>query len=332
MKVLLINSDEGPDYLADLVNYFFLTQNIEIYTNHTLKYLFDDYPNVENLYGKGFTLYGKLDYKLKKKINQINISSYIGGYNNFDKIIFTSICRKFKNEPLRDNLFETINAEVKSKEIIVLDGEDGQEVNEVIANKSNYFKRELSLKYKNLAKPISFAFPKLELPKRTKSLNEKTQLLAPMDPRYVNSYIYNESDYFEQYSQSIFGTTIKKGGWDCMRHYEILSTGTLLYFPGVEKKPFLTMNDFPTQLQIEVNHLFRKLITSYENIDSIDKIKLSNSSKNYIYRGVKKVKMRLSNMNLIENNMRNIEDFRKEYSLWVQKFGTTDVYKKILDL
>lgn len=92
------------------------------------------------------------------------------------------------------------------------------------------------------------------------------------------------------------------------------------------------MNDFPTQLQIEVNHLFRKLITSYENIDSIDKIKLRNSSKNYIYRGVKKVKLRLSNMNLIENNMRNIEDFRKEYSLWLQKFGTTDVYKKILDL
>ena len=90
MKVLLINSDEGPDYLADLVNYFFLTQNIEIYTNHTLKYLFDDYSNVENLYGKGFTLYGKLDYKLKKKVNQINISSYIGSYNNFDKIIFTS--------------------------------------------------------------------------------------------------------------------------------------------------------------------------------------------------------------------------------------------------
>ena len=52
----------------------------------------------------------------------------------------------------------------------------------------------------------------------------------------------------------------------------------------------------------------------------------------HIYRGVKKVKMRLSNMNLVENNMRNIEDFRKEYSLWLQKFGTTDVYKKILDL
>ena len=113
MKVLLINSDEGPDYLADLVNYYFLTQNFEFYTNHTLNYLFDDFLNLENLYGKGFTLYGKLDYKLKKKISQINISSFKGDYNNFDKIIFTSICRKFKNEPLRDTLFNTINAEIK---------------------------------------------------------------------------------------------------------------------------------------------------------------------------------------------------------------------------
>tara|TARA_Y100000389_G_C17471376_1_gene531550 strand:+ start:8012 stop:9010 length:999 start_codon:yes stop_codon:yes gene_type:complete len=332
VKVLLINSDEGPDYLADLVNYFFLTQNFDVYTNHTLHYLFDDFQNPENLYGKGFTLYAKLDYKLKEKITEINTPAFKGDFNNFDKIIFTSIFRKYKNIPLREDFFNLINKEIKSKEIIVLDGEDIQKIDEVIANKTNYFKRELSSQYGNLAKPISFTYPKLELPNQVKLLSEKTQLLAPMDPRYLNSYIFNELDYLEQYSRSIFGTTTKKSGWDCMRHYEILSRGTLLYFPGVEEKPGLTMNNFPTLSQIEVNNLFKRLITGYENIDSSEKIRMQYDTKNYFYRGIKKVKSKLSKMNLIENNMKNIEDFRKEYQFWFQEWGTTDSYKKIFDL
>ena len=43
MKVLLINSDDGLDYLADLVNYFFITNNFEIYTNHNFEYLFQSF-------------------------------------------------------------------------------------------------------------------------------------------------------------------------------------------------------------------------------------------------------------------------------------------------
>ena len=36
MKVLLINSDYGPDYLADLVNYYFISNRHEVFTNHRL--------------------------------------------------------------------------------------------------------------------------------------------------------------------------------------------------------------------------------------------------------------------------------------------------------
>ena len=33
--------------------------------------------------------------------------------------------------------------------------------------------------------------------------------------------------YYADYQRSYFGLTYKKGGWDCMRHLEIMANGTL---------------------------------------------------------------------------------------------------------
>ena len=73
MKILLINTDDGPDYLSDLINYYFISKNYDIYTNHNLNFLFNDYKNKSELYGKGFTIYGKLDKKLKDNIQKYGI-------------------------------------------------------------------------------------------------------------------------------------------------------------------------------------------------------------------------------------------------------------------
>ena len=87
-----------------------------------------------------------------------------------------------------------------------------------------YFKRELNEKDSNLAFPISFTFPAKEL---TKNILEKVQLLAPMDPRFNNSYIYNdEESYFQQYSNSVFATTIKS--W--MGLHEIRNISRIFYY------------------------------------------------------------------------------------------------------
>jgi hypothetical protein len=47
----------------------------------------------------------------------------------------------------------------------------------------------------------------------------------------------NEEDYFEDMSKSWFGLTSKKGGWDSLRHYEIMASGSLLLFRDYDKKP-----------------------------------------------------------------------------------------------
>ena len=45
MKIFLYNSDNGPDYLADLINYYFISNRYQIFTNYRLDFLFDDFKN-----------------------------------------------------------------------------------------------------------------------------------------------------------------------------------------------------------------------------------------------------------------------------------------------
>ena len=52
-----------------------------------------------------------------------------------------------------------------------------------------------------------------------------------------NHHIFeNEKDYFEDISTSWFGVTSKKGGWDTLRHYEIILLEHF-YFLGITIKP-----------------------------------------------------------------------------------------------
>ena len=41
---------------------------------------------------------------------------------------------------------------------------------------------------------------------------------------------HEESEYKRAYSESYFGSTKKKAGWDCMRHYEIVASGAVPFF------------------------------------------------------------------------------------------------------
>lgn len=329
MKVLLINSDYGPDYLADLVNYYFISNRYEVFTNHRLDFMFNDFKNHSDLYGKGFTVYGKLESSLKSSLKILSKEEILDSIEKYELIIFTSIQRNFKNKSLKDSYFHLLNKTNPKKEIYVIDGEDYQLIDEDIASKSKYFKRELIEKYKSKAFPISFSYPENELPLKRIEIKDKTQLLAPMDPRFLNSYIYDEQGYYQQYSNSIFGTTTKKQGWDCMRHYEILSVNTLPFFPGIEDKPKLTMINFPIKLQNEVNKIFKKLILDQQNVDTLEQIRLKNYVKNPFLGGVKKISMKLSALNIFENNINKLEKLNSEFQNWFMQKGLTSSYEEL---
>jgi len=105
--------------------------------------------------------------------------------------------------------------------------------------------------------PINFSFPKEKI---VTSIPPKNLLLAPLIPGNKATYIYkNEFTYYNQYKQSLFAITCKKGGWDCLRHYEIMACGCIPVFLNINDCPSNTMSLLPKNLFLEANTLYDSL-------------------------------------------------------------------------
>ncbi|HXF38648.1 MAG TPA: glycosyltransferase family 1 protein [Blastocatellia bacterium] len=50
-------------------------------------------------------------------------------------------------------------------------------------------------------------------------------------------FFYKEDDYYADLKSSRFGVTLKRAGWDCLRHYELAASGCVLCFRDLDKKP-----------------------------------------------------------------------------------------------
>ncbi len=110
--------------------------------------------------------------------------------------------------------------------------------------------------------PIQFSISETKI---VEKVPEKTQDFARLIPGDVSTYIYtDETEYYKDYSRSYFALTWKKGGWDCLRHYEILASGCIPYFVDLEKCDTDTMPFFPKELILEAMHLEG---VAYPNID-----------------------------------------------------------------
>ena len=87
-------------------------------------------------------------------------------------------------------------------------------------------------------------------------LNNKTIQMAPLVPGEVSTYkfgVHQEKEYNEMYQQSLFAITMKKGGWDCLRHYEILANGCIPVFKDIQNCPKTSLVSFPKDLIIDAN-------------------------------------------------------------------------------
>lgn len=180
------------------------------------------------------------------------------GDNNIDR---TNIEEKIKDKYYDLIIYGTINRcnsyyDLVSKnyppnKVILLDSSDETDLNPLY-KKHLYFKRELIINHPNLL-PISFGIPtsKLTIP----NIN-KTQEYATCIPGQPETYIFkSEQPYYEDYQKSYYGVTMKKAGWDCMRHYEILGNYCVPYFIGLEDCPKNTLANFPKELLLEGREL-----------------------------------------------------------------------------
>lgn len=115
--------------------------------------------------------------------------------------------------------------------------------------------------------PISFSISSKKI---VQCLPEKTKILAPLIPGDTKTYIYKtEEQYYRMYQESCFAITMKKGGWDCLRHYEIIANGCLPVFLDIQQCPPNIMTKFPKQLLEEINEFYFQCIESKASIDEL---------------------------------------------------------------
>lgn len=100
---------------------------------------------------------------------------------------------------------------------------------------------------------IQFSIPETKI---VKEIPQKDRDFATIIPGQQKTYIYtDEAIYYHDYQRSYFAVTKEKGGWDCMRHYEILANGCIPYFLNIDKCPPDTMYFLPKDLIKEAMHL-----------------------------------------------------------------------------
>jgi hypothetical protein len=261
MKILYITKGDHVDYQNDclLIGLKELFgEGVVDFNKQSHNYITYDIESAKTLYGMGMSVARILP---DLDVDRTDITSKIKN-KYFDFIVYGSIWRC-------SDYIDTILKYYPKDKVIAVDGEDETTIHSTYNLGITYFKREL-IHYHDRLFPISFAIPT----DKVNFNNSKIKDFSFITPLDRNTYIYkNEKDYYADYNEARFGVTMKKAGWDCMRHYEILANGCLPYFIDIDKCPDLTMNTFPKQLCLDlknklktesVNQIYNELAEKFQ--------------------------------------------------------------------
>jgi hypothetical protein len=101
--------------------------------------------------------------------------------------------------------------------------------------------------------PISYSLP---LDEYIDVVPPKTKDCSMIIPRDKNTYKFTtHAGYVAEYASSYYCITYKKGGWDTLRHYEIIAAGCMPYIIDLDYIPEQTMVHYPKQLVMEARSL-----------------------------------------------------------------------------
>ena len=241
MPRILYLTTPGEDYLQDQMLYGLrmnLGEDCVDSPRKDLMYRSCQRPDSE-LYGRGFTLW--------KLLPDVQIDHGLGAdpkhAGDFDAVVFGSIRRQKK-------LFRTWVRDGKAGRhtvLVFLDGEDRGRVYKPALPHGGYYKRERKLRTAPFTRPISFSIPRVKLvPEipvaKTSSFARHVQCEEAYGHPAIRencqpSYVFeDEAEYRGDLQHSYFGITMKKAGWDCMRHYEIAANGAVPCFYRLRQK------------------------------------------------------------------------------------------------
>lgn len=312
MKILYISNNTQNDFLSDAV--FHGLKSIpdnEVVDLNPLWYMYDTTEKlslVNRFHGRGFTYYAEIP---ESPVDRTNIIDKINS-NYFDYIVYGNVHRCL-------DLFDVISDKYSKEKIILLDGQDESTIHSEMVNRGKYFKRELtvadSIKYPTI-KPISFAFPKQKM---SEVIPDKEKLLAQIIPGVMHTFIYNdEESYFRDYQSSMFAYTWRKSGWDCLRHYEIISNDCIPLFLDIKHCPETNCTTIPKSLLME-----------YYEVSGISKIFDFDSPVQYDNRNTLILNRDLSKINDFEINDESYEIYI-DYLIKLKEYAKNNLTTEIL--
>ena len=275
MKILHINNFNYPDYQNDMIYHGGKSTMSDDYESSSPAfYMHKDYQNISQLYGRGFTIFGKLPPVVHKDNDII----YKIENKYYDYIIYGSIFRD-------SNYFDLVSKCYDKHHIVFIDGEDHIGINNTFVNKGHYFKRELVHDETSMLHHIGFGIPESSI----KQYYIKDQVLSKMNPLNKSSYVYNtEEEYYNEYNRSFFAVTCKKAGWDCLRHYEILMCGCIPYFIDLSQCPVNTLKHFPKETLLEYYNKYSDRVSKsyFEILSKLQEFLINNCTTKSIFKSI----------------------------------------------
>lgn len=247
MKILFITT-KNPEHQGDYLELSILhglksLMGKDLIDLPRKKILYGDFSEAKkkNLHGQGFSLLNDI---FEDNINRTDLT-------DIDFVIYGS------GHAYGEDCFIDEFDKLANKNSWVLDGHDlygnAEKMRKykgelVIANQFKYsFKRELIFN-ENYVYPSGFGIPESCI--RKIDLSRKNKLFQKTAPKHSlflkqtdlggtkNHHTFDdEEEYYDDMSTSWFGLTSKKGGWDSLRHYEIIASGSLLLFRDYKDKP-----------------------------------------------------------------------------------------------
>ena len=240
------------DYQSDMVFHGLvkkLGQNLHTGHNFWWHHKGIEKPTLNEIWGSGFTMYGLLEkeeYTYKK----------IKDPSGYDAVVIPIHHTMNKQDNYLFDVVSFLRSEdvgYSKNQVIVIDGWDQEHICKQAAELCTYYKREMQDHHKEYSLPISFAFPKekirdLDDSKRNVAFAPLIPVNQSIDPSYMSTYIYDtEESYYDMYQTAYFSYTSKKGGWDTLRHYEIIANGSIPFFVDIESCPRHTLWNFPKE-------------------------------------------------------------------------------------
>lgn len=255
MRQVLFLTEDREDYLADGLLHG-LIQCAELAVV--------DHPRKAALYregfgssaigvrGHGFTLYGLLE---ERAVDRSGVPQRLER-GDFDLVVLGQVWRQWGQ--LLD-----LAPWLQTVPVVLLDGDDdrrlffrsgtrlrryGWQPFPIRSRRCLYLKREWQGEGRSLRRPrlaeASFSIPAVKIGEADPAAKTREFATHCVDPEVgaalglPGSYAFqSEAAYYADLAASRFAITTRRGGWDCLRHYEIAAAGAVPCFRHLEAKP-----------------------------------------------------------------------------------------------